>query len=49
MMPVVAIKKRLPVVCFDIHLSAAISVYVHPPRKNTTVVLVSGCPPKRIS
>lgn len=39
--PVVAIKNRLPFVCFDIHLNAEISVYVQPPKKNTTVVVVS--------
>jgi len=41
MIPVVAIKKRRPLVCFDIHLRADISVYVHPPKKNTTVVVLS--------
>jgi len=41
MIPVVAIKKRRPFVCFDIHLRADISVYVHPPKKNTTVVVLS--------
>jgi len=41
MMPVVAIKNRLPFVCFDIHLNAEISVYVQPPKKNTTVVVLS--------
>jgi hypothetical protein len=39
-MPVVAIKNRLPLVCFDIHLNAAISANVQPPRKKTTVVMV---------
>lgn len=39
MIPVVAIKNFLPLVCFDIHLNAAISVNVHPPKKNTTVVV----------
>lgn len=39
--PVVAIRNRLPFVCFDIHLNAEISVYVQPPRKNTTVVVLS--------
>jgi hypothetical protein len=51
MMPVVAIKNRLPFVCFDIHLNAEISVYVQPPKKKTTVVVLSfllaidQCPP----
>lgn len=43
MIPVVAIRNLRPRVCLDIHLSAAISVYVHPPRKNTTVVFVASC------
>jgi hypothetical protein len=45
MIPVVAIKNRLPLVCFDIHLNAEISVYVQPPKKNTTVVAESLRPP----
>jgi len=40
MMPVVAIKNRRPFVCSAIHRNAAISAYVHPPRKKTTVVVV---------
>ena len=40
MIPVVVIKNFRPLVCIDIHLNAEISVYVHPPRKKTTVVMV---------
>jgi hypothetical protein len=44
MIPVVAIKNLLPFVCFDIHLNAEISVYVQPPKKKTTVVVLSFLP-----
>lgn len=40
MISVVAMRYLRPFACFDIHLKAEISVYVHPPRKNTTVVIV---------
>jgi hypothetical protein len=42
MMPVVAIRNRLPFVCFDIHRRAATSAYVQPPMKKTTVVAVDS-------
>ena len=44
MMLVVAIRYRLPLACLFIHRKAEISVYVHPPMKKTTVVVMVSFP-----